>query len=318
MITKLKRRIYQATIGRALEYWRQGGGRRVSPGVRERRQYHVHHLVEIVGDKRLAAVTSDDVRTVQSQMLDRGYAVDYVNLVTHCTLRAAFRDLEVESGRVFIDAKPLRGGQSIRTDAWTAEQANLIVETCSRVLRREYSAFVRFAMYTGARLSELQGLQWRDVDFSSRTVAIERSRGDDGTVSPCKTEQSRRILRLPTEALDALRQIPVGGPRTWVFVTPRRGSLWWCTPSDANLPESTMAASDGHPRWPGSSTASTLLSAHARVEHAREYGCDVAPGRFMVGEFAGHGRYQVPEVPKAAGSGRDQSSARVERKGWGA
>lgn len=70
-------------------------------------------------------------------------------------------------------------------------------------------------MYTGMRVSETIGLQWKDVDMERRQITVNRSlamiRDDkDGESSYCykikatKTKDSRRKISLPDKAIEAL------------------------------------------------------------------------------------------------------------------
>jgi integrase len=94
-------------------------------------------------------------------------------------------------------------------------------------------AAVATAVGLGVRRGELLGLQWADVDFERKTVAVERSlERIDGklTTKPPKTKLSRRTVRMPSFVLDALRahgaaqakhRLKHGlgkvGPTGWVF-----------------------------------------------------------------------------------------------------
>lgn len=75
----------------------------------------------------------------------------------------------------------------------------------------KYRAMVTVLLYSGMRRGELCGLEWRDVNFVTGLVDIQRSslylaeRGvfEDET----KNTTSRRIIKLPVPALDALRDL---------------------------------------------------------------------------------------------------------------
>jgi integrase len=64
-------------------------------------------------------------------------------------------------------------------------------------------AYVVLCLLTGIRTEEARALRWDHVDLDAGTVAVWRSvrRGGD-----TKTERSRRTLRLPQTAVEALRQ----------------------------------------------------------------------------------------------------------------
>lgn len=72
----------------------------------------------------------------------------------------------------------------------------------------QYRSIVTLLLYTGMRRGELCGLEWSDIDFDNCLVDISRSslyitgRGvfDDET----KTQASRRVIKVPPEALELL------------------------------------------------------------------------------------------------------------------
>lgn len=67
---------------------------------------------------------------------------------------------------------------------------------------------VVFALYTGARIGEVLGIQWRSIDLERRqatiATALQRLQRQWALVEP-KSEKSRRPLQLPGPAVEALR-----------------------------------------------------------------------------------------------------------------
>src|SRR6266851_6853385 len=64
-------------------------------------------------------------------------------------------------------------------------------------------AYVVLSLTTGIRTEEARALRWDHVDLEAGTVAVWRSVRSHGDV---KTEKSRRTLRLPQAAVEALRE----------------------------------------------------------------------------------------------------------------
>lgn len=89
---------------------------------------------------------------------------------------------------------------------WTAEQARAVVAEASRPKRRLGAMFVLF-LDTGARVGELLGLHWPEVDLEVGTVRIVRTldeRNGQYTLTPPKTQKARRTVRLSPVAIEAL------------------------------------------------------------------------------------------------------------------
>jgi integrase len=65
------------------------------------------------------------------------------------------------------------------------------------------------AVASGARIGELLGLTWPDVDLDAGLISISRTVGRLGTkriVGPPKTEAGNRIISIPPQAVSALRE----------------------------------------------------------------------------------------------------------------
>ena len=72
-----------------------------------------------------------------------------------------------------------------------------------------YVLFYTLAIYTGFRKGELLGLEWKDIDFETNMVTVNRtsiySRKKGGTYTETpKTETSYRTLKLPDEVMPML------------------------------------------------------------------------------------------------------------------
>lgn len=57
--------------------------------------------------------------------------------------------------------------------------------------------------YTGMRKGEALGLQWRNINFSNKTITIERHRDNNG-VDSTKTKNSERTIRIDDIVLQHL------------------------------------------------------------------------------------------------------------------
>lgn len=76
---------------------------------------------------------------------------------------------------------------------------------------------VRFAIYTGLRRGELLALRWEDVDSSTRTLTIKRSKHGESRHIP--------LNRVAWEVLVSVKQRKVLSP--WIFTTTRGQPFYW-------------------------------------------------------------------------------------------
>lgn len=78
-----------------------------------------------------------------------------------------------------------------------------------------------FAMlYTGMRPGELTALQWRDIDFSEKTIRVCRAAesGAWNTLKDPKTDAGTRVIPIRKELLARLQELPKGDPMSPVFL----------------------------------------------------------------------------------------------------
>jgi len=77
--------------------------------------------------------------------------------------------------------------------------------------KKPFALFFTLAAYTGARKGELLGLEWKDLDFNTNTLSINRAyyyssvERTHYTDTP-KTKTSRRMLKLPAHVMDMLKE----------------------------------------------------------------------------------------------------------------
>ena len=76
---------------------------------------------------------------------------------------------------------------------------------------------------TGLRMSELFGLEWKDVDFDAHQISVTRSIVNQ-VVGPCKTEASQKPVPLDPCLARALsgwrRRTLFRAPEDWIFASP--------------------------------------------------------------------------------------------------
>jgi integrase len=126
------------------------------------------------------------------------------------------------------------------------------------------------AATTGLRISEVLGLKWMDIDWTTLQMNVTRS-VVDGIVGKCKTETSRRPVPIDEftagELLVWKKETCYAGPEDWVFASEQvQGKMppWADTLLDRFLQPAAKKA--GITKWVGfhtfRHTYSTLLKAN--------------------------------------------------------
>jgi integrase len=93
------------------------------------------------------------------------------------------------------------GQEGRPSKAMRLNQAVMLLETVEGGTHR-LAAYVVLSLLSGVRTEEARALRWGEVDLEAGTVAVYRSVRVKGDT---KTRRSRRVLELPTQAVQALR-----------------------------------------------------------------------------------------------------------------
>ena len=97
-------------------------------------------------------------------------------------------------------------------ELYTIDEAQKLFELFKQESEHDYIyvCFHILAIYSGFRLGELMGLEWKDIDFNTNVIMVNRTclySKDKGhyTETP-KTEKSKRCLKLPQDVIDVLKK----------------------------------------------------------------------------------------------------------------
>ena len=114
------------------------------------------------------------------------------------------------------------------------EQFRYIVERLAEPCR----TMAIVAQCTGLRISEILGLQWRDIDLTELTLTVTRALVN-GRLDEVKTEYSQDLLPLDQSLADVLRHWQAAScptPEGWVFANPAtKRPLYACSLAKRHL-----------------------------------------------------------------------------------
>ncbi len=82
------------------------------------------------------------------------------------------------------------------------------------VVEDEYRPVFLLAAETGARLSEVLGIVWSEVDFDEQTITFTHQLGRDGTRQPLKTKRSRRCIEITPSLVTMLRKLRLASEKS--------------------------------------------------------------------------------------------------------
>ena len=157
-------------------------------------------VLAVIGRIPLRDLTVQDLRTALAKMsvthstptLQKAH-----NCLTRALRHAEGRDLVRRNVSALVDTPHGREGRP--SQALTLEQAAALLEAAEDSRLHPY---VVLCLLTGVRSEEARALTWDHVDLEGATVSVWRSVRAHGDT---KTMRSRRTLRLPQIAVDALQ-----------------------------------------------------------------------------------------------------------------
>ena len=165
------------------------------------------HLVPVIGTKRLARLTTQDVRLVLATVEDGGGSprtVQFVHAVLRAALQTAVRE-EVVTRNVAKLVRAPAPRSRVSRGLSVAEAKQLL----AAAVGDRFHALYVLALYLGLRRGELLGLRWADVDLDvGRLEVVQTLQRVDGAltfVHP-KTRRSERTIPLPDVVVTALRE----------------------------------------------------------------------------------------------------------------
>lgn len=195
------------TIGEYYDRWIET---RKEPEVRKSaaRDYrqHFRYILPEFRNVGFGSVTVGVLRDFRSNLRKRGLAIKTIRNIIGGSFRAMWSAAIVEDTGI-VNSDPFRslGWESIPQpppEVFTIEQRNNILKW---VYDHEsfYYPFVRFQFETGCRPSESAALRWSDIDVSSGTISITKSR-NLGVEDLPKTKLSARRIAVSDDLIQAV------------------------------------------------------------------------------------------------------------------
>ncbi len=246
--------------------WLENEKARIRPSTYRRyRGLLQRDILPKIGSVRLDKLRPSSIREVMGEMSKRGLSPASVNqarAVMGSALRQAMEDDLIQTNPVRAVRPPKARHPELAVPTATQLATLMAVARGSA-----YEIPILLACATGARRSEILGLRWSDFDATRGVIRIvrglQRVPGPDGrelrVVDP-KTSRARREFKLPTFAIERLKQLRRDqARRQWSL-----GAGWF---RDEALGELICERGDGGPIDPDNFTA-------AFKRHAKTAGFD--------------------------------------------
>jgi integrase len=199
--------------------------------VYDRRRIVEAHLVPVLGDRRVSALTSEDVATLVAVLKRRKGTKGTLlsNRRINMTLQVLRLCLDGAVRRGWLKTNPGRDVDTLREERTDPDPFSLdeVTKFLTSGLQTDWQRrYFEVAFFTGLRPSEQIGLRWSDIDWARGQIGVRRAVSRFGE-STTKTKGSARdVPILPRVKLALQQQRAESEPsRSWVFPNERGGRL---------------------------------------------------------------------------------------------
>lgn len=173
--------------------------------------YVFNRICEVFGDTPISKMTSAALQKYIDKC-DKQYSQQYVTNIYYC-INKAFRYAIMKD---YIVANPLNKvycdtrKDELRTEFtfWEPEHFKAFIEVVNDVMDHDLFSFL---YYTGARKGEMLALTWKDINFASNTVRIEKTvtfkaKGTSWLITSPKTKGSFRTITMSDKLVATMKK----------------------------------------------------------------------------------------------------------------
>lgn len=216
------------TVGEYLKYWLNSIKNNVERNTFNTYSWHVDKLTPLIGEYPLYAVQVTDLQN-DLQILSDLLAHKSVKGI-YTTLRTAFRQA-LAWGILATDLTDgLRTPRKPRMEQEVLNKGEL-EKLLESLKGYKHHAPLRLTAVTGARISEILGLQWKDINFKKGTVTIRRAVDiiKREVKDTTKTTASQRTIVLDDETIAVLKTHKEAQKKNTVSPLIKSDALVFCT-----------------------------------------------------------------------------------------
>lgn len=165
------------------------------------------HLTPFFGDREVSNIKKVDVLNFRSSLAKvpgRNNGQLSATRINH--IMTPLRMLLAEAADRFDFVSPYRGIKSLKVpktnvQPFTLDEVSLILAN----VRKDFEDYYRVRFFTGMRTSEIDGLQWKYVDFERRQILI-REAWVRGKLVETKNDGSVREIDMSQPVFDSLKK----------------------------------------------------------------------------------------------------------------
>jgi integrase len=167
------------------------------------------HIIPVLGDKPVTAISRMDCRTLIAECRRKGLSrksIENISRTVSSVLSQAMEDGLITGNPAFRLGRYYRNGDEMKpgVSPLTADEMSVLLATARKDFPREYPLFL-CAVRTGLRLGELLALRWPDIDLNGRFIEV-RGNLVAGRLTTPKNGKTRRV-DMSAQLTDTLRAL---------------------------------------------------------------------------------------------------------------
>lgn len=177
----------------------------IAPRLRENTLRTKHYIIDLkimpyFGVKKITEITPANIIAWENEMLSSGYSQTYMKTVynqLNAIFNYAVKYYDLRSNPC-SKAGAIGKNKADEMNFWTKDEFLKFVE-CIADKPMAYVAY-NTLFWTGLRIGELMALTTADLDFSAKTLTVNKSYqrlGDRDVITPPKTPKSNRTISIP-------------------------------------------------------------------------------------------------------------------------
>jgi integrase len=177
------------------------------------------HLIPHFGERALDAITKADLLDFRVELSrKKGKKNDTLSAERINHIMTPLRMILNEAASRYEFPTPYQGIKSLKVPKTKVEPFTLVeVKRILETVRADFRPYYTVRFFTGMRTGEVDGLQWKYVDFERREIHVAES-WVKGKMTTTKTDGSDRIIHMSQVVHDALKeQQKVTGKQRYVF-----------------------------------------------------------------------------------------------------
>lgn len=206
----------QMTVSQWMDMWYETHKNEWKPSTQTQRERLIRlHIKPLLGNENLATLDKSTYKRKYINELVEIFSSSTV-LTYHTIFKIAINaavDDEILSrnrfNKITIPGLEEDDLKAIRKNYLNVMQLNRLLELANEFLNITNYSLLYFLAYTGLRKGEALGIQWRNIDFETNTITVERTRDSHSGIRPPKTKNSYRTIPVEVKVMKQLKKYKV-------------------------------------------------------------------------------------------------------------